>query len=104
MNHLTLKEMAWVLEAILRRKFVTSFFGASAAFIISAWIWAYRALGHIPQPLIIHFNSREGINQIGNLTDLSQIAITSIMILVINFLIAPLCLRIAKGFACGAFA
>jgi hypothetical protein len=74
-------------DPIIKNKFPYLFFAASFALIVASWWWAYGALHLITQPLIIHFNSREGINQIGGMADLTGMAVLSLVIVVTNFFI-----------------
>jgi hypothetical protein len=72
---------------ILKNKVPLALFAASFILIATSWWWAYRALHLITQPLIIHFNSREGINQIGSIGDLTGMAVLSVVILIVNLYI-----------------
>ena len=72
---------------VLKNKFPLAFFVASLVLIIGSWWWAYRVLHLITQPLIIHFNARDGINQIGGMGDLTGMAVLSLAIIIVNFFI-----------------
>ena len=77
-----------VWERIKRSKAVSIAFGASALLVMGGWLRAYFALRATTQPLIIHFNNYEGINQIGGMGDLLNTAIFGLVVVLVNFGIA----------------
>lgn len=77
-----------VWERIKRSKAVSIAFGASALLVVGGWFRAYFALRATTQPLIIHFNNYEGINQIGGMGDLLNTAIFGLVVVLVNFVLA----------------
>ena len=75
-------------EKLLRRRAVSIVCGASALLILAGWIWAYFALRHITQPLILHFNRYDHINQIGDLADVAHIAFFGLLVTAANSAVA----------------
>ena len=74
-------------EFILKNKISVSLFVLSFLLVFIAWWAAYAKLHAITQPLIIHFNSQEGINQIGSMGDLTGVAVLSLVIVIVNGMI-----------------
>src|SRR3989344_8313952 len=77
-----------MLQKLTRYKIVNATFGLCALFVLGGWLWAFAALRGISQPLIIHFTSVSGINQIGGLRDLANIGLLGGVIILVNFYIA----------------
>ena len=76
-----------MIKKFVKFKAISSVFLLSFLFVIGAWLWAFFALRKISQPLIIHFNNVLGISQIGNLNDLSMVAIFGLISLILDFCI-----------------
>jgi uncharacterized membrane protein len=70
-----------------------SVFGASEMLIIAAAVWAYEALHGIHEPLILHFSSYTGINQIGTLSDLLGVAATAAVLMGVNTVLMSLLVK-----------
>lgn len=68
----------------MKHKVMGAAFLASALFVVGGWAWAYAVLRNTTQPLIIHFNSEQGITRIGNFADLTAIGILGIVIVIVN--------------------
>lgn len=75
-------------EAFLRYKEIILEFTLSALFVSGGAVWAYFALRGIKEPLILHFSSYTGINQIGTLSNLLGVAWTGAVIVALNAMIA----------------
>ena len=63
---------------------------ALTAFVLafSAWLWAYVALRNVAGPLIIRFNNYAGITQIGGLREMGWIAVSGIVFILADSMIA----------------
>ncbi len=77
-----------MLKKFSKFKIVTSAFAVSFCFVMGGWLWAYLALRKVSQPLIIHFNNAVGINQIGDLYDLTAVVLFGLIALLLDFCIA----------------
>lgn len=71
----------------MRHKELVSELGGSAILILASGLWAYFALRGIKEPLILHFSSYTGINQIGTLGNLLGVSVTGLVLIIINTLI-----------------
>jgi len=72
---------------LLAHRIITAVFGASFVLVFGGWLWAVLALRHISQPLILHFNSYVGINQIGDIRDLTAVGFIGVLAVIMNFFI-----------------
>lgn len=58
--------------------------GLSLLLILLGWILAAVKLRHIQEPLILHYSTYTGINQIGSLRDVAAIGITGLVLWALN--------------------
>jgi hypothetical protein len=70
------------------RKELDLAFITSLVLVLTSLALAYFSLKGIHQPLILHFSTYTGINQIGRLGDLLTFGITAIVIVGINTMLA----------------
>ena len=77
-----------MLKRAAKFKVVSASFALSFLFIVGGWLWAYLAFKDISQPIILHFNSSDGITQVGSLADLAWVGLLGSVIMVVNFFIA----------------
>ena len=75
-------------QKILKYKLISTTFLVSGLLVLGAWLWAILALSGINQPLIFHFSSYAGINEIGNLGNFANIAVFSLLTVGLNFTLA----------------
>ena len=75
-----------ILETVNLRRLVSALIGGSALLILAGGMWAYFALRHIKEPLIIHFNNHldPPVNQIGSLGDIGLVALFGAIVVVLN--------------------
>lgn len=71
-------------EIFLRYKELILEMGASLLLVLGGALWSWLTLRGIKEPLIIHFSSYTGINQIGSLSDLLAISVTAAIIIFLN--------------------
>lgn len=77
-----------MLRRLAQDRFIIGCFIPAAAFVIGGAAWAYGALRSINQPLILHFNSYVGINQVGGLGELLGVATLAMVAVLLNFFLA----------------
>lgn len=78
-----------MLKKIAAYRVVTAMYGASLAFVLGGFLWAFFALRGIGTgPFIIHFDDMLGITQVGGLGPLFGMGIFGLFAVVINFFIS----------------
>lgn len=77
-----------MFSRIIHDKFISGCFISAAAFVVGGAAWAYGALRSINQPLILHFSSYVGINQVGGLGELLGVATVAMVVVLLNFFLA----------------
>mgnify|MGYP001595810776 FL=1 len=70
------------------RRVLAAVFFVSAAFVVGGFLWSYFTLRGIGQPLILNFNDRLGINQIGGVPELISYGAFGLAVIIINGFIA----------------
>ena len=80
--------MSMLFQKIDRHRPVAAGFLASLFLVAGGWLWTYFSFRNADQPLILHFNSLIGINQVGSLRDLVPVGAFSLAIVALNFFIA----------------
>ena len=64
--------------------------GIGCVLVVSSAIWSFAALGGISTPIVLHFNSTDGITQIGSRFDLVGFGIFALCVIGFNSAIALL--------------
>jgi hypothetical protein len=77
----------WLL-AMKTQRASSALLAASAVLVVGGWLWAYFALRHISQPLVVRFNNLTRITQIGSVSDLVPIGAFGVLLVFVNGLIA----------------
>ncbi len=77
-----------MFQKLIKHRAISIVFAASLLLVAGGWLWAYVALRGISQPLIIHFTHSGGINQVGDIRDLSNVGLLGAVIVLVNFGIA----------------
>jgi hypothetical protein len=75
-------------KEISERKFIIAAFAISFLLVAASWVWAFVYMRGIKQPLVVHFDSFTGINQIGSLATLTGMSITALVALAVDLLLA----------------
>lgn len=68
-------------------------------FVLGGWFWTYWALRNVPPPLVLHYDAVSGINQRGDLSEISWFAMGVLVILTINSFLAGMLLSREKFLA-----
>ena len=76
------------LRKLLRFRVTSALFLVSLILVLGSSLWAYGALRKIHGPIIVHFSSLGGIDQIGEIWDLLRIGVLGLVVISINFFIA----------------
>jgi hypothetical protein len=75
-------------ELLALKREMSAAFTASLLLVISGPALAYLSLKGIREPLILHFSTYTGINQIGGLTELFALGLTALIVVLINAVLA----------------
>jgi hypothetical protein len=62
--------------------------GISLLLIVCGWVLAWVKLRGIKEPLVLHYSTYTGINQIGTLREVRDIAITGLVIWALDTILA----------------
>ncbi len=75
-------------EFLIRYKEILLEFAWSAVFVLGGTAWTYFGLRGVREPLILHFSSYTGINQIGGLGNLLAVCGTAALLVAGNCFLA----------------
>jgi hypothetical protein len=87
------------MRHILKHKLLVAFFSLSLILVVGGGLWAWGALRHISQPLILHFNDKVGINQTGTVFDLLKVSAVGLVATLVNTLISAALVEREKFFS-----
>ncbi|MEX2436817.1 MAG: hypothetical protein WD471_01475 [Candidatus Paceibacterota bacterium] len=72
---------------IFKSRIILLFLGLSVLLLITSFILILINVGDLSYPLILHFNSYEGVNLTGEASSLWSILIVAVLVVVLNFFI-----------------